>query len=54
MIHEMLAKSGLVRPEKVTKAIYKDVLHTDLDDPYLALGDALFADYPFAKEDKAP
>jgi len=53
MIHEMLAKSGLTRPEKVTKAIYKDVLHTDLDDPYLGLGEALFAEYPFAKEDKA-
>jgi hypothetical protein len=52
MIHEMLTKNGLVRPEKVTKAIYKDVLHTDLDDPYLGLGEALFAEYPFAKEDK--
>jgi hypothetical protein len=52
LIHEMLAKEGLVKPEKLTKAIYNDVLHADLDDPYLGLGDALFANYPFAKEDK--
>jgi hypothetical protein len=53
LIHEMLAKEGLVKPEKLTKAIYKDVLHSDLDDPYLGLGESLFASYPFAKEDKA-
>jgi hypothetical protein len=52
LVHEMLAKEGLVKPEKLTKAIYKDVLHADLDDPYLGLGDSLFANYPFAKEDK--
>jgi hypothetical protein len=50
-IHELLARSGLVRPEKVTRPIYKDVLHADLDDPYLGLGKVLFARYPFAKED---
>jgi hypothetical protein len=47
----MLAKSGLVKPEKVMKPIYKDVLHADLDDPYLGLGESLFASYPFGKED---
>jgi len=52
LIHEMLAKEGLVKPEKLTKAIYKNVLHADLDDPYLGLGESLFASYPFAKEDK--
>ena len=51
-IHEMLAKTGLVRPEKVLKPIYKDVLHADLDDPYLGLGKTLFATYPFAREDQ--
>jgi hypothetical protein len=50
-IHELLASSGMVRPDKVTKPIYKDVLHADLDDPYLGLGKALFDTYPFAKED---
>ena len=52
-IHELLAKVGLVRPDKVTRPIYKDVLHADLDDPYLGLGEVLFATYPFAKEDAA-
>ncbi len=51
MIHEMLAKSGLVKPDKVSKPIYKDVLHADLDDPYLGLGESLFASYPFRNED---
>ncbi len=50
-IHELLAGTGLVRPEKVTRPIYNDVLHADLDDPYLGLGKVLFASYPFAKED---
>jgi hypothetical protein len=52
-IHELLAKSGLVRPERVLKPIYKDVLHADLDDPYLGLGKTLFEHYPFAEEDAA-
>jgi len=51
-IHELLAKAGLVRPEKVLKPIYKDVLHADLDDPYLGLGKVLFESYPFAREDE--
>lgn len=53
-IHELLARRGLVPPEQVTRPIYKEVLHADLDDPYLGLGQALFAKYPFAKEDAAP
>jgi hypothetical protein len=51
-IHELLADAGLVRPERVTRPIYKDVLHADLDDPYLGLGKTLFASYPFAREDQ--
>jgi hypothetical protein len=50
-IHELLAGAGLVPPKQVTRPIYKDVLHADLDDPYLGLGEVLFASYPFAKED---
>jgi hypothetical protein len=50
-IHELLAGASLVRPDQVTRPIYKDVLHADLDDPYLGLGKVLFATYPFAKED---
>jgi hypothetical protein len=50
-IHQMLAEAGLVKPEAVTRPIYKEVLHADLDDPYLGLGKVLFDSYPFAKED---
>jgi hypothetical protein len=50
-IHEILAKE-VNRPEKITKWLYKEVLHADLDDPYLGLGNVLFANYPFTKEDK--
>lgn len=50
-IHELFARTGLVKPEQVTRPIYKEVLHADLDDPYLGLGEVLFAKYPFAKED---
>ena len=51
-IHDLLAGAGLVRPAKVTRPIYKDVLHADLDDPYLGLGALLFDKYPFAREDR--
>jgi hypothetical protein len=54
LIHEMLANAGLVKPDEVKKRIYKEVLHADLEDPYLGLGNLLFANYPFAREDKAP
>jgi hypothetical protein len=54
LIHEMLARDGLVRPAQIVKRVYREALHCDLDDPYLGLGTALFANYPFAKEDTAP
>jgi hypothetical protein len=50
-IHEMLAAAGQIQPKNVTKKLYKEVLHADLDDPYLGLGQTLFAGYPFAKEE---
>jgi hypothetical protein len=46
-IHEKLAEAGLVPPERLTRWLYKNVLHADLDDPYLGLGPVLFASYPF-------
>lgn len=52
-IHAKLADTGPVRPEGMVKWLYKDVLHADLDDPYLGLREVLFKDYPFATEDKA-
>jgi hypothetical protein len=52
-IHELLAAAGAVKPAAMAKRLYKEVLHADLDDPYLGLGPVLFANYPFAREDKA-
>lgn len=50
-IHTHLAKAGNVQPKDVTKWLYKEVLHADLDDPYLGLGEVLNKNYPFADED---
>ena len=43
-IHDRLAASNPVRPEQIKKWLYKEVLHADLMDPYLGLGDTLFGD----------
>lgn len=51
MIHEHLADLEAVSPGDITKWLYREVLHADLDDPYLGLGEVLFANYPFAAED---
>ena len=50
-IHEHLAKAGRVVPDDITLWLYREVLHADLDDPYLGLGETLFATYPFREED---
>ena len=50
-IHEILAACGTVQPQDVTRRLYKEVLHADLEDPYLGLGPTLFASYPFKAED---
>lgn len=50
-IHGHLAKAGSVQPKDVTKWLYKEVLHADLDDPHLGLGEVLNKNYPFAEED---
>ena len=46
-IHEIWTETRFIRPEQITKRLYKEVLHTDLDDPYLGLANLLFANYPF-------
>ena len=51
LIHEHLATAGLVAPDEIKGWLYREVLHADLDDPWLGLGPALFANYPFAEED---
>lgn len=50
-IHKKLAEVGSAKPADITKWLYKDVLHADLDDPYLGLKDILDKQYPFASED---
>lgn len=50
-IHERLAKSGPVTPDEISKWLYRDVLGTALDDPYLGLKEVLFKNYPFVQED---
>ncbi len=50
-IHEHLASSGPVTPDEISKWLYREVLGTDLDDPYLGLKDMLFKSYPFVEED---
>jgi hypothetical protein len=51
-VHEILAWAKPVRPDQIAPKLYKEVLHSDFADPYLGLGQALFAHYPFASEDK--
>ena len=43
-IHEHLASGVLIRPEQIKRWLYRDVLHADLDDPFLGLGGDFFAD----------
>jgi hypothetical protein len=49
-VSEMLSGNA-VQPGQIVKKLYKDVLHADLDDPYLGLGKTLFSTYPFKDED---
>ncbi len=48
-IDAILAEDGAHTPESLTRRIYRDVLHADLDDPYLGLGETLFKTYPFVR-----
>jgi hypothetical protein len=47
LIHARLADNPATRPEQIKRWLYKEVLHSDLDDPYLGLGDALIGDDVF-------
>ena len=38
---DLLAR-GVVRPADITKRLYREVLHVDLDDPYLGLAGGPF------------
>lgn len=47
VIHEYLSRMGLTTPDQMKKWLYKEVLHADLDDPYLGLDRILSQNYPF-------
>jgi hypothetical protein len=49
-IHERLADSEPLRPEQIKRWLYREVLHADLDDRYLGLGDALLGDDVFREQ----
>lgn len=51
-IHRRLAQADWTVPESLTKWLYREVLDTDLDDPYLGLKDLLTGEYPFAEDDR--
>lgn len=48
-IHELLSAPRPFTPATLTKVIYRDVLGTDLEDPYLGLRGALMETYPFER-----
>ena len=50
-IHKYILTKGLTTPDDMHKWLYREVLHADLDDPYMGLGKVLFENYPFAEED---
>ena len=41
LLHRMLSEK-IVRPAEITRRVYKEVLHCDLDDPYLGLVSSAF------------
>ena len=51
VIHGRLAKRQCVTPRDILRWLYRDVLNTDIDDPYLGLSELLFEGYPFGDED---
>jgi hypothetical protein len=51
-IHDRLVSTKGVRPAELTRWLYREVLRSDLDDPYLGLGDLLMGQYPFAREER--
>jgi hypothetical protein len=44
LIHNRFAGADPVRPEQIKRWVYRDVLHADLDDPFLGLGEDFFTE----------
>ena len=49
-IHEHLAQANWTAPQSLKKWLYREVLNSDLDDPYLGMKDLLFGNYPFTED----
>lgn len=47
LIHSYLREKGAVTPDKMKTWLYREVLHADLDDPYLGFDQILSKTYPF-------
>lgn len=47
MIHKYLSSRGGTTPDEMKRWLYREVLHADLDDPYLGVDKALSGTYPF-------
>lgn len=47
MIHAYLVEHGRSTPDDMKKWLYREVLHADLDDPYLGFDRVLTQSYPF-------
>lgn len=45
-IHILLMNSGLKQPNELTPQIYKEMLHVDIDDPFLGIRDATLPGTP--------
>jgi hypothetical protein len=45
-IHRKLISADYT-PSQITNWLYKEVMHTDINDPYLGLGKTLSSTYPF-------
>jgi hypothetical protein len=52
-VHSRLASMGLIRPADIKNWLYREVLHADLDDPYLGLRPLLSANNPFESQQES-
>ncbi len=49
-IHKLLSEKPFLTPADMTPWLYREVLHADLEDPYLGLRDVLLGKYPYGEE----
>lgn len=49
-IHKLLSEQPFLTPADMTPWLYREVLHADLEDPYLGLQAVLLGKYPYGEE----